>query len=168
MTNGLTNKLIENNSFSIDPYVPTAVYISKDNTIYVSGTSIQSNDVAENSQMWKWLGTQNVPTSHHSQYKWKYNTKSKPIFTCPKSITRTKNGNIFVVDECGGNGKVIILDDKEKEVNIYTGSKLTHDNKFTPENITATASDIVIITEPNEHSIFWSILDNNTLQHWSH
>lgn len=53
MTNGLTNKLIENNSFSIDPYVPTAVYISKDNTIYVSGTSIQSNDVAENSQMWK-------------------------------------------------------------------------------------------------------------------
>jgi len=56
-----------------------------------------------------------------------------------------------VVDECEGNGKVIILNDEEEEVNIYTGSKLTHDNKFTPENITPTAADIVIITEPNEH-----------------
>jgi hypothetical protein len=50
MINGLTNKLVENNSFSIDPYVPTAVYISKDNTIFVGGTSIQSIDVAEKSQ----------------------------------------------------------------------------------------------------------------------
>ena len=93
--------------------------------------------------------------------------KSKPICTFPKSITRTKNGNIFVVDECEGNGKVIIIDDKEEEVNAYTGSNLTHDNKFTPENITATASDIVIITEPNEHNIYFLTNSGQYITHYN-
>ena len=126
MINGPTNKLVENNSFSIDPYVPTAVYISNDNTIFVGGTSIQSSDVAEKSQE---CGSDSGHKTYRPLIILNINggiiRKSKPICTCPKSITRTKNGNIFVVDECEGNGKVIIIDDNEEEVNIYTGSKLT-------------------------------------------
>jgi hypothetical protein len=72
-----------------------------------------------------------------------------------------------VVDECEGNGKVIIIDDKEEEVNAYTGSNLTHDNKFTPENITATASDIVIITEPNEHNIYFLTNSGQYITHYN-
>ena len=126
MINGPTNKLVENNSFSIDPYVPTAVYISNDNTICVGGTSIQSINVAEKSQE---CGSDSGHKTYRPLIILNINgdiiRKSRPICTCLKSITRTKNGNIFVVDECEGNGKVIIIDDNEEEDNIYTGSKLT-------------------------------------------
>lgn len=72
-----------------------------------------------------------------------------------------------MVDECEGNGKVVILNDEAEEVNTYTGSKLTDDNKFTPENITATASDIVIITEPNEHNIYFLTDSGQYITHYN-
>ncbi|CAC5415136.1 unnamed protein product [Mytilus coruscus] len=97
--------------------------------------------------------------NHESTYE--YDSQGNPIFSNIKSITRTKNGNICVVDKISedSRGRVMILSEKGDVLNIFKGhSEINTDEiPFQPCLVFTAPSDNIVVSSwiPNVHSIYF-------------
>ncbi|CAC5390747.1 unnamed protein product [Mytilus coruscus] len=85
----------------------------------------------------------------------KFLTINKNLFTYPRHITSTSNGNIFVVDRLDDDyrGRVVVLSQGGDILGTYTGlSEVNTDNDpFTPRGILTLPSDNIIVTDMDNH-----------------
>lgn len=84
----------------------------------------------------------------------------KNLFTYPRSITSTSNGNIFVIDQLSKDdtGRVVVLSEDGNKQSIYTGHPSNKVN-FTPVGIATTPKDKILVTDGNNHALH--VLDCN-------
>ncbi|XP_071170001.1 uncharacterized protein [Mytilus edulis] len=139
--------------YDVSPFLPTAVHVTNDNKVLVGGFNsdypkpgrrvvIQMNQNGDHERVYG-----------HDQHK-------QPIFTYPRRITSTSNGNIHVVDEVSkGRWRVVVLGQGGDIINIYTGdTEINKDEPFLPSGIVTTPRDNVIVADVVTHTLH--ILNN--------
>lgn len=81
---------------------------------------------------------------------------SKALFTLPKKITKNINGYICVIDQPMGsdNGKVVVIGKFGEPKWIYSGHPdINSENAFSPNDILATSSGLVLVAERKTNAI---------------
>ncbi|XP_071168690.1 uncharacterized protein [Mytilus edulis] len=139
--------------YNVSPLVSTAVHITSDNKVLVGGVN---KDFPKQGRRVAILMNQNG--DHERVYE--HDQHKQPIFTFPRSITSTSNGNIYVVDRVSDErGRVVVLGQGGDIINIYTGDKeINKDRPFVPTNIVTAPRDNVIVADLNTHTLH--ILNN--------
>ncbi|XP_071161346.1 uncharacterized protein [Mytilus edulis] len=93
---------------------------------------------------------------HETTYE--YDIQGNSLFTYVRNITRTKNGNICVVDKLSedGRGRVVILSENGDVLNTFSGHpKINSDKKpFKPMCAFTTPSDNIIVSNLT-HNIYF-------------
>ncbi|XP_071132937.1 protein wech-like [Mytilus edulis] len=87
------------------------------------------------------------------QKEYEHDKNNKPLFTYPRNITSTTNGNIFVIDKQMANGKgpgrVVVLGDDGGVIQIYSGHPAinTQNNPFKPSDVLAMSSGSIVVID---------------------
>ncbi|XP_071177879.1 uncharacterized protein [Mytilus edulis] len=134
--------------YNVSPFNSTAVYINSDNKVLVAGGNKDR----------KLVILMNQNGAHERVYE--HDQHKQPIFTNPRRITCTRNGNIHVVDGVSkGRYRVIVLGQGGDIIYIYAGDKeINKAIPFIPGDIVRTPRDNVIVTDMNTHTLH--ILNN--------
>ncbi|XP_063431660.1 uncharacterized protein LOC134714350 [Mytilus trossulus] len=142
--------------YNTSPFLPIALYITSDNQVLVGGVN---KDYPKQGRRVVILLNQNG--GHERVYE--HDQHKKTIFTFPYRMTRTRNGNIHVVDEVSKDSiRVVVLGQGGDVINIYTGdTKINKDIPFLPRDIVTTPRDNVIVSVPGNDA--FHILNNDGL-----
>ncbi|VDI33141.1 tripartite motif-containing protein 71 [Mytilus galloprovincialis] len=138
MMSSTTDK-VKDSVYDINPFLAIAVHITSGGQIIVGGGTNEGRRA---------VFVLNKDGDHEAVYE--HNKHNQPIFSYPRRITTTSNGNIHVVDyyKDGDSGKVVVLGKADDVINIYKGD--TEINKkvpFIPEGIVTTPRDNVIVVD---------------------
>ncbi|XP_063410446.1 uncharacterized protein LOC134693538 [Mytilus trossulus] len=152
LMNAMTGKITDS-IYDINPLKPTCIYVTSDHRVIIGA----------------WSGGKAFPVSgrrvvvvmdqegkHLQEYEHDkhYN---KRIFTYPRCISVTSNGNIFVVDhlDTDHRGRVVVLSPEGDILLIYNGHPGVNTKKdpFRPVGILTTQSDTTVITDMENHSL---------------
>ena len=123
------------------------VHVTKDNKTIVGVWNGKTND-----------GAVKVMNEKGETKKiFRFDRSKNKLFECPRKITSTSNGNVFVLDRRSSNirGRVVVINQDTEVLNIYRGCS---DRSFTPRDIVTTPSDNVIIADRDNHALH--ILNN--------
>ncbi|CAC5363860.1 unnamed protein product [Mytilus coruscus] len=137
--------------YDVAPLVPVTIHITSDNKVVVGGSSKKLGRRA--------VFVMNEQGGHETVYE--HDQHNQPIFTYPRSISSTRNGNIFVLDYHLGrsSGRVVVLEQGGDIINEYTGHSDIHtDQPFNPRDIVATPKDNVVVKGQNYSFLY--ILNN--------
>ncbi|XP_071171176.1 uncharacterized protein [Mytilus edulis] len=139
--------------YNVSTFIPTGVHITSDNKVLVVGVN---SDYPKPGRRVVILMNQNG--DHERVYE--HDQHKQPIFTYPRRITSTSNGNIHVVDKVSGDRcRVVVLGQDGDVINIYTGDKdINKDRSFYPTDIVTTPRDNVIVADMNTDTLH--ILNN--------
>lgn len=143
---GKTGKLFDS-IYKVYPLFYSTVHSTKDGKVIVGAYS--GKPWPENGRRVIIVMKQNG--EHQTIYE--YDKHSIPIFTRPKSITSTDNGNICVVDEFGEDGRVVVLSQHGDILQIYRGHPDIDDIPFKPMRVEHTPSDNLIVTVFNSDTL---------------
>ncbi|XP_071152237.1 uncharacterized protein [Mytilus edulis] len=130
--------------YNVSPFRPLAIHITSDNKVLVGGFN---KDFPKQGR--RAVIRMNQNGDHEQVYE--HDKHKQPIFTLPKHITSTRNGNIHVVENVSyARGRVVVLGQGGDIIHIYTGD--TEINKdefepFIPTAIVTTPRDNVIIAD---------------------
>ncbi|XP_052093363.1 uncharacterized protein LOC127729589 [Mytilus californianus] len=98
-----------------------------------------------------------------------YDRQGRPIFSHVLSITRTKNGNIFVVNKLSADhsGRVVILSEDGDVLNTFSGNSEVNTDEilFQPLRVFTTPSDNIIISNLT-HSILYFLNNSGNYIGW--
>ncbi|CAC5358516.1 unnamed protein product [Mytilus coruscus] len=93
--------------------------------------------------------------NHEKIYE--HDRDNKPLFTFPRRITGTSNGNICVIDklDTSHRGRVVFLGPAGNILHIYTGHPdiNSNDSPFRPSGILTTSSDNIIVADFHNHTL---------------
>ncbi|XP_071136251.1 uncharacterized protein [Mytilus edulis] len=93
---------------------------------------------------------------HETTYE--YDRHGNPIFTYVRNITRTKNGNICVVDKLSEDyrARVVILSEDGDVLNTFSGHPEVNTDKihFKPKCVFTTSSDNIIVSSTSSYIYF--------------
>lgn len=144
-----TTGQLSDSVYDAKPFAAIAIHVTSDYKVIVGGVKgslgvvIVMND-----------------KGHHERVH-DYDQHKQPIFTYPRRITTTMNGNIHVLD-CDprdANGRIVVLGQNGNLINIYAGHEdVNNDKKFKPVDIATTPRDNIIVVEMNTHTLH--ILNN--------
>lgn len=96
--------------------------------------------------------------------EYEYDNNNKPLFTFPRNLTSSINGNIFVIDKQNANGKgpgrVVVLGNEGSVKQIYSGNPdiNTNNNPFEPADLMTMSSGSILVIDRHISTIH--ILDN--------
>ena len=97
-----------------------------------------------------------------------YDTQGNPIFTHVKNITRTKIGNICVVDKLSKDvrGRVIIPSEDGYVINTFNGHPELKTDKipFKPRRVITTPSDSIVVSNKNNDILFFLNSSGNLIR----
>ncbi|VDI55194.1 Hypothetical predicted protein [Mytilus galloprovincialis] len=122
--------------------VPNCVHLTKNDTVIIGVGVLEKN-----------VEPAVIVMGHDGRCLSKYEQRlyNKPLFTCPKGITTTKNGNICVLDCPDADHKrVVVLGKKGEYKQIYTGHYRLNKGRmkqFTPTDLLTTPADNIVITD---------------------
>ncbi|XP_071169012.1 uncharacterized protein [Mytilus edulis] len=145
-----TSGKVTNNVFDISPLFPVAIHITSGGQIIVGGYNDERRAVF----------VLNKSGDHEAVYD--HDKHNQPIFSYPKRITTTSNGNIHVADydTDEGSGKVVVLGPGGDVIHIYKGDTDINKKKpFKPVGIVTTPRDNVIVDDIDTHTLH--ILNNS-------
>ncbi|XP_076101001.1 uncharacterized protein LOC143070686 [Mytilus galloprovincialis] len=133
-----TNGNISNTVYNVSPLGPTCIYITSGNKVIVGGY---------HDKLGRAVFVMNEKGDHETVYE--HDKHNQPIFTYPRSITSTSNGNIHVVDrDHGEEGRVVVLTTGSDVINSYKGHpEINKIIPFKPARIVTTPRDNVIVTD---------------------
>lgn len=146
LINESTQKLT-NSVFDTTPFITTHIHITKDHKFLILARSSpgRRNVLIEMDRAGKVLTV------------YENDSTSLPLFTQPYRVTNTSNGNIFVVDSLDKQfrGRVVVIGKTGNIERIYSGH---HDvnakgKPFTPIDILATPSDIILVVDWMIHAV---------------
>ncbi|XP_071133114.1 uncharacterized protein [Mytilus edulis] len=84
-------------------------------------------------------------------------SNNKKLFTVPRKITSTSNGNIWVIDQLDilNRGRVVVLGQAGNIIQIYTGHHDVNnqDRAFRPTDLLTTPLDNIVVTDCNNHTL---------------
>ncbi|CAG2191701.1 unnamed protein product [Mytilus edulis] len=122
--------------------VPNCVHLTKNDTVIIGVGVLEKN-----------VEPAVIVMGHDGRCLSKYEQRlyNKPLFTCPKEITTTKNGNICVLDCPDADHKrVVVLGEKGEYKQIYTGHYRLNKGRmkrFSPTDLFTTPADNIVITD---------------------
>ncbi|XP_052105877.1 uncharacterized protein LOC127738595 [Mytilus californianus] len=147
----ITTGKLTDTVYNVAPLTPSAIHITSGNKVVVGG---KSNKLGRRA-----VFVMNEEGELETVYE--HDKHNQPIFTYPRRITSTKNGNIFVVDcePACSRGRVVVLEEGGHIINEYTGHPdISKDQPFKPRDIVATPKDNVVVSHQNDSSLY--ILNN--------
>ncbi|XP_063433836.1 uncharacterized protein LOC134715530 [Mytilus trossulus] len=146
----ITTGKLSDTVYDVSPLVSTSIHITSDNKVIVGGND---DDLGRRA-----VFIMNEQGDHETVYE--HDKHNQPIFTYPRSITSTSNGNIHVVDcDPGKEGRVVVLTTGSGVINSYKGHpEINKNSPFQPNIIVTTPSDNVMVVELATYVIH--ILDN--------
>ncbi|XP_063425285.1 uncharacterized protein LOC134708569 [Mytilus trossulus] len=142
----------------------SAVYVNRDGTITVGAFS---GEVVYQAVGRRVVIVMDESGKHEAIYE--YDRKGNPIFTFVLNITRTRNGNIFIVDRLSKNytGRVVILSEDGDVLNTFSGNPEVNTEKilFQPIRVFTTPSDNIIISNLT-HCILYFLNNSGNYIGW--
>ncbi|VDH97204.1 Hypothetical predicted protein [Mytilus galloprovincialis] len=148
---------LRNSIYNFTPYTTTAIHINGENKLIVGAIKKLHRDYSEPGG--GVVMVVNMDGNYEAKYKLENNNEH--LFTDPKDITSTNNGNIFIVDRIADDwrGRVVMLQ-KGIVGNIYTGHTdiNSKNHPFKPCNVVATPNDNVIVSDMINNTLHF--LDN--------
>ncbi|XP_052058834.1 uncharacterized protein LOC127699132 [Mytilus californianus] len=149
---------LRNSIYNFTPYITTAIHINDENKLIVGAVKKLYIDYSEPGG--GVVMVVNMDGNYEAKYKLENNNEH--LFTDPKHITSTNNGNIFIIDRITEDwrGRVVILQ-KGSASNIYTGHTdiNSKNHPFKPCNAVATPNDNVIVSDVFNNTLHF--LDNS-------
>ncbi|XP_063434537.1 uncharacterized protein LOC134715912 [Mytilus trossulus] len=131
--------------YNIDPLLLSAIHVTSSGQIILGGGTVEGRRV---------VIVINENGDREAVYE--YDKLNQPIFSYPRSITTTNNGNIHVSDytskeECG---KVVVLGQAGDVINIYKGdTEINKEVPFRPTGIVTTPRDNVIVVDADNDTL---------------
>ncbi|XP_076075705.1 uncharacterized protein LOC143046427 [Mytilus galloprovincialis] len=138
LINGKTGK-VSDSKYSVDQLLIMSVHITSDDKVIVAAMSPGKVFPVTGRRVVIVMDQKGNHLTVHEQDKQK-----QRIFSYPKRITTTSNGNIFVANITEDNrGRVLVLSKVGDIINEYNGCQdiNTEDKPFKPASITTTPSD---------------------------
>lgn len=148
---------VQNSNFSVSPLATLAVHITRDEKVIVGAAEkggwfpIQGPGqliIMDQTGRWRKL--------------FEVDNKNRPLFSVPVRVTTSSNSNIAVIDVISNDllGRIIVLDDGGKVLNIYTGNPEINNEHcpFRPMDIVTSQSDRFVIAE--SYNYFLHILSS--------
>ncbi|VDI51645.1 P2X purinoceptor 4 [Mytilus galloprovincialis] len=140
--------------YSIAPLIARDVHVTKDEKVVITARSPGKAFSAKGRS----VVLVNQPGKRFVKFDlFEYERYPKPLFTLPVRVASTSNGNICVVDtlEKDLRGRVVVIGQAGKVKGIYSGHDDVNskDKPFKPQDILATPSDNILVTDWENHLI---------------
>ncbi|CAC5404333.1 unnamed protein product [Mytilus coruscus] len=147
----ITTGKLTDTDFDVDPLVPISIHTTSGNKVIVVGISEKLRRKA--------VFLINDKGDHETVYE--HDKHNQPLFSYPRSITSTSNGNIQLVDfHKGKKGRVVVLVKGSDMIHSYNGDpKINKHKSFKPQRIVTTSRDNVMVTDLDTEIIH--ILNSN-------
>ncbi|XP_063404465.1 uncharacterized protein LOC134687934 [Mytilus trossulus] len=137
-----TGKQIMNSNYDVKSYTsqsePECLHITKDNRVIVGvgGGGTKAAVVV-------------MGQDGRCQAKYEEDSNKESLFTWPRLITSTNNGNICVVDEKDLDYRVLVLGKEGEIKQVYTGQPTinTEEKPFKPSHLLTTPADNIVVTD---------------------
>ncbi|CAC5382130.1 unnamed protein product [Mytilus coruscus] len=151
LINAMTGEITDS-IYNINPLKPISICVTSDHRVIIGA----------------WSGGKAFPASGRrvvvvmdqegkQLQEYEHDKHNKPLFTYPRCISVTSNGNICVVDHLDSDhrGRVVVLSPGGDIQGTYTGHPGVNIKKdpFRPVGILTTQSDTVVVTDMENHSL---------------
>lgn len=159
----ITGKITDS-VYDVKPLYPISIHVTSDRRVIIGAKSSGKLFPAIGRRAVIVLdqeGKQLEEYEHEKQNKRSFEslrrflTINKNLFTYPRRVTSTSNGNVFVVDRLNDNyrGRVVVLSQGGDIMGIYNGMSEVNTDKdpFTPRGILTLPSDNIIVTDMDNH-----------------
>ncbi|CAC5380479.1 TRIM33 [Mytilus coruscus] len=148
---------VQNSNFSVSPLATLAVHVTRDEKVIVGA--------ADKGDWFPIQGPRQLIVMDQTG-RWRklfeVDSKNKPLFNVPVRVTTSSDSNIAVIDVISEDllGRIIVLDEGGKIVNIYTGNPEINNEHclFRPMDIVTSQSDSFVIAE--SYNYFLHILNS--------
>lgn len=159
----ITGKITDS-VYDVKPLYPISIHVTSDRRVIIGAKSSGKLFPAIGRRAVIVLdqeGKQLEEYEHEKQNKRSFEslrrflTINKNLFTYPRRVTSTSNGNVFVVDRLNDDyrGRVVVLSQGGDILGIYNGLPEVNTDKdpFTPRGILTLPSDNIIVTDMDNH-----------------
>ncbi|XP_052100327.1 uncharacterized protein LOC127734476 [Mytilus californianus] len=141
----ITGKLTDS-IYEVQQFSPSAIHVTSEDKVIIGGKRKKTGRKA--------LLVMNANGQEETVYE--LDQENRPLFTYPRKITDTRNGNIHVIDykPSGFKGSVVTLGKEGNIINKYKGDpNISVMSGFKPVDIVTTPKDNVVLADVDTHTI---------------
>lgn len=150
LLNGITGQ-ISDTQYNVAPLKTRGIHISGDQIFIIATKKLETFTATRRSVVII------MDEEGNRVREYELDSNNKPLFSLPRKITSTGNGNIWVVDlyDKSLRGRVVVLGQAGNIVQIYTGHPDVNSwyRTFTPRGIVTTPADNIVVTDCNNDTL---------------
>ncbi|XP_076087271.1 uncharacterized protein LOC143057765 [Mytilus galloprovincialis] len=136
--------------YDVKPLLPVSIHVTSDHRVIIGAYSGGNPFPASGRRVVVVMDQEGKQLKEYEHDK-----QNKPLFTFPRCVTTTSNGNICAVDllDKDYRCRVVVLSPGGDILGTYNGHPdvSTGDNPFKPFGILTTPSDNIVVTDLNNH-----------------